>query len=73
LHVARVGETIAYKILVTKSECKESLGRPRLTWEDNIKMWIKETMFEDVDWIHLAQDWVQWQAHMNTIMNLRTS
>jgi len=26
---------------------------------------------EDVVWIHLAQDWVQWQALVNTIMNLR--
>jgi hypothetical protein len=33
------------------------VGRHR--WEDNIEMDIKETEFEDVDRIHLAQDMVQ--------------
>jgi hypothetical protein len=28
----------AYKILVGKPEGKRPLGRPRLGWEDNIKM-----------------------------------
>jgi hypothetical protein len=30
-------------------------------WDDNIK----ELGFKDVDWIHLAQDRVQWQALVN--------
>jgi hypothetical protein len=29
-------ERIAYKVLVTKSEGKRPLGRPRHRWEDNI-------------------------------------
>jgi hypothetical protein len=38
-HVARMGEKRnAYRILVRKSEEKRPLGRPRLRWEDNIKM-----------------------------------
>jgi hypothetical protein len=28
----------AYRVLVGKPEGKRSLGRPRLRWEDNIKM-----------------------------------
>jgi hypothetical protein len=35
---------------------------PRRRWEDNIKTYLKEIEFEDVDCIHLAQDTVsrQW-------------
>jgi hypothetical protein len=28
----------AYRILVRKSELRKRLGRPRLRWEDNIKI-----------------------------------
>jgi hypothetical protein len=31
----------------------------------------KETGWEGVDWMHLAQDRDQWQAVMNTVKNLR--
>jgi hypothetical protein len=31
---------------------------------------IKEVRYEDVDWIHLVQDKVQWWALMNMVMNL---
>jgi hypothetical protein len=27
--------------------------------------------YEDMNWINLAQDWVQWRALVNTVMNLR--
>jgi hypothetical protein len=38
-HVARVGERRGvYTVLVGKPEGKRPLGRPRLRWEDNIKM-----------------------------------
>jgi hypothetical protein len=23
---------------------------------------------EDVDWIRLAQNWIQWEGHLNTVM-----
>jgi hypothetical protein len=37
--VARMGERrVAYRALVEKPEGKIPLGRPRLTWKDNIKM-----------------------------------
>lgn len=38
-----------------------SLKRPRQRWED-IKMDLKQTGMEGVDWIHLAQDSDQWQV-----------
>jgi hypothetical protein len=31
---------------------------------------IRETGYEVVDWIHLAQGVVQWQAPVNVVMNL---
>jgi hypothetical protein len=34
---------------------------------------IKETKWEDVDWILLAEDGDQWRAVMNTVMNHRVS
>jgi hypothetical protein len=40
-------------------------------WEFNIRMDRREIGCEDVDWMHLAQDRDQWQALLNTVMNLR--
>ena len=38
-HVARMGDRrVVYRVLVGKPEVKRPLGRPRLRWEDNIKM-----------------------------------
>jgi hypothetical protein len=31
----------------------------------------KEIRCEDVDWVHMAQDRVQWRAAVNTVMNNR--
>ena len=42
-HVARMGEgRDVYRILVEKPEGKRPFGRPRLRWEDNIKMDLQE-------------------------------
>jgi hypothetical protein len=60
----------AYKILVLNSEGKRPLRRPRHRWEDNIKVHLKETGLEGVDWIHLAHDRDKWQALVNMVMNL---
>jgi hypothetical protein len=35
----------AYKILVGMPEGKRPLGRPRRRWQDNVKMYLKETGF----------------------------
>jgi hypothetical protein len=37
-------------ILVRKTKGKRPLGRPRLRWEDNIKMELREIGLKDVDW-----------------------
>lgn len=37
-----------------KPELKRPLWKPRLRWQDNIKINIKEIVWEDADWIHLT-------------------
>jgi hypothetical protein len=71
-HVARVGEKRnAYRILVGKLEGRRPLGRHRRRWADNIKIDLRETGLDGVDWVDLAQNRDQWRAFMNTVMNLR--
>ena len=71
-HVARMGEKrVLYRVLVGKSEGKRPLGRPRLSWKDNIKMELQEVGCEDMDWIYVAQDRDRWQALVNVVMNFR--
>jgi hypothetical protein len=41
-HVARMGETNAYRILVGKPEGKRPHGRPRRRCVDNIRMDLRE-------------------------------
>jgi hypothetical protein len=60
-----------YKIFVRKPEGNRPLGRPRHKWEDNIRMDLREVVWEFVNGIHLDQDMDQWRTLMNTVMNLR--
>jgi hypothetical protein len=43
---------------------KRLLGRPRRRWKD-IRMGLREVGWEDVDWMHLTQDWDHWQVVVN--------
>jgi hypothetical protein len=60
-----------YRILVAKPEGKRQLGKSRCRWVDNIKMDLREIVWDDRDWIDLAQDRDQWRALVNMVMNLR--
>jgi transposase len=60
-----------YRVLVGRPEGERPLGRPRLRWEDNIKLDLREIGIDGANWIQLAQDRVQWWAFVNTVMNLR--
>jgi len=62
-----------YSILIEKPEEKKKVGRPRYIWKDNIKVDLKGIRWDSMDWIHLSQDRDQWQAVMNTVMNLWVS
>jgi hypothetical protein len=56
-HVARMGaKRNAYMNLAGRPEGKRPLGRPKHTWEDNIKMDLREKEWGGMDSIHLAQD-----------------
>jgi hypothetical protein len=68
-HVARMWE--GRGVLVGRPEGKRPLGKPRLMWEDNIKLVFREIGIDGANWIRLAQDRVQWRACVNTVMNLR--
>jgi hypothetical protein len=46
----------AYSELVGKTEGKRQLEISQPRWEDNIKVELKEIVWEDVDRIYLAQD-----------------
>jgi hypothetical protein len=56
---------------VGKAEGKKLLARTRHRRENSIKMHLREMGWGSMDWIHLAQDWDQWRALVNTVMNLR--
>jgi hypothetical protein len=58
-----------YRVLVGKPKGKRPLRRPRLSWEDRIRMELRE-IGEGVDWIDLAHIRDQWSAVMNAEMNL---
>jgi hypothetical protein len=61
----------AYKTLVGEPEGNRPLGRVRRRWEDNIRMDLTEIGWEGVNWMHLDQGRDQWQALVNTVMNLQ--
>jgi hypothetical protein len=71
-HVARMGKyREVYKVLVGKPEGKRPLRRPRLRWEDGIRMDLREIGLGDVDLIRLAEDVDWWRAVVNAVMKLR--
>jgi hypothetical protein len=70
-HVAHMGKgRSVYRVLVGRQKSKRPLGRPRHRWEDNIKLDLRDIGINGVNWIQLAQDGVQWQASVNTVMSL---
>jgi hypothetical protein len=60
-----------HRVLVGKPEEKRQPGRPRRTWENNIKKDFQEVGYLDVDWIDLALDRDRWRALVNAVMNIR--
>ena len=71
-HVARMDEERGvHKVLMGKPDGKRPLGRPRRSWEDNIKMDLQEVGRGCGDWMELAHDRDRWQALVRTVMNFQ--
>lgn len=49
-----------YKILIRRPEGRGPLVKSRRTWEDVIKIDLKEALWESVDWIDLAKSRELW-------------
>ena len=67
-HIWRKGE-VCTLLWLGKPEGKRPLGRPRLRWEDNIKMDLQEVGRVCGDWMELAKDRDRWRALVSTVMN----
>jgi hypothetical protein len=65
------GKDDCISVIRRKARRKETTGKTRRRWVDNIKMDLKELRWDDIDWIHLAQDREQWNALVKTVTNLR--
>ena len=65
-HVARMEEG-------RSASGKRPLGRPRRTWEDNIRMNLEEIDINAGNWVDSAQDMNYWRALVNAALNLRVS
>jgi hypothetical protein len=70
--VAQMGaKRNACRILVGKPDGKTPLGRPRCMCVDNIEMDLREIGWNGVDWTDISQQWDQWIALVNAVLNLR--
>ena len=60
-----------HRVLVGKPEGKRPLGRPRLRWEDNIRMNLQEVRGSCGEWMELNEDRDRWPALVSTVRNFR--
>ena len=56
-----------------RPEEKKLLGRPSHSWEDNIKMDLREVGCDAGDWIDFTRDKYQWRSYVREVMNLRVT
>jgi hypothetical protein len=69
-HVTRMGEVRnVYRILVGIPDRTRQLGRCKSSWEDNIRMDLREIIREGPDWMRVDQDRDTWRGLVNTAMN----
>jgi hypothetical protein len=66
-HVSRIGEGRAvYRVLVGRPKGNRPLGKPKLRWDDKIKMGLRDVGIDGANWIRVAHDRVQWRAFVNS-------
>ena len=61
----------AFKMLTGKHTGKRPLGRPRLRWEDNIRMDLEEIDINARNWVDSALDRDYWRALLKVALNLQ--
>ena len=70
--LGRMGEKRGiYRVLVRKHEGKRPPGRPKLRWENNIKMNLLEVKCCGTECIKLAQDRDKLQVFLSVVVKLR--
>lgn len=67
-HAWRGQKKDPYKTMVRKLT---KLARPRQRWDNDINIYLQETKWKGVDFIHLVQDKEQWWTLVKTVMNLQ--
>ena len=73
-HVVRMEEgRSGFNILTGTIPGKRLLGRPRRTWEDNIRTILKEIGVSVRNWCDLTQDKDYWGALVNMALELWVS
>jgi hypothetical protein len=71
-YVASMGDRKdAYRLLVGRPDGRTPLVRPRRRWQDNIKTYVQEEEWIDMERIDLAQDRDRWRAILNVVINFR--
>ena len=56
---------------MVKPDGMRPLGRPRIRWENNIKIDLQEVGCWDMDCIEQAPDRYRWHALVKAVMNFR--
>jgi hypothetical protein len=73
-HVAHTGDRRrAYIIFVGRIDGKKTLRRPRIKWDDNIKMNVQDLEWRRMGWNNLSHDRVRWRRLVNAVMDIRAS
>jgi hypothetical protein len=60
-----------HRVLVGKPKGKRPLGRPRRSWENNIKMDFQKVGGGRGDWMELAQNRDKWWTLVSTLRDFR--
>ena len=59
---------VGFSFLGPKTKC--SLRVVIWRWDDNVKRNLKETVWQDVDWLHLSQDRDKWRTVVDKVIRL---
>jgi len=60
-------------LVLGKPGWKRPFGEPRHRWENNNRLYVKETECEGMNLSRLTKDSVQWWVLVNAVMNRRVS